>query len=101
MTNLTVTDARARLAEVVNEARMRHDPVYLTRRGQRVAAVIDADDLDQLIAAAEDWPVSRQPERREVRFKKRGTVPWDQVNGDCVSFTWRPTRLCVITVEVS
>lgn len=54
MTDLTVIDARARLAEVANEARRRHDPVYLTCHGQRVAAVIDADDLDQLIAAAED-----------------------------------------------
>ena len=54
MTEMTVSDARARLADVVDAARVGHDPVYLTRRGQRVAAVIDADDLDRLIAAAED-----------------------------------------------
>ena len=54
MAELTVTDARARLADVVDAARVGHDPVYLTRRGQRIAAVIDADDLDRLIAAAED-----------------------------------------------
>ena len=39
-----MSDARARLADVVDAARVGHDPVYLTRRGQRVAAVIDADD---------------------------------------------------------
>ena len=51
MTELSVTDARARLADVVDEARVRHDPIYLTRRGQRVAAVIDADDLDRLLVS--------------------------------------------------
>lgn len=54
MSEITVSDARAKLADVVDSARVGHDPVYLTRRGQRVAAVIDADDLDHLIAAAED-----------------------------------------------
>ena len=49
-----VSQARARLADVVDEARTAHDPVYLTRRGQRIAAVIAADDLERLIAAAED-----------------------------------------------
>ena len=51
---MTVSDARARLADVVDSARVGHNPVYLTRRGQRVAAVIDSEDLDRLIAAAED-----------------------------------------------
>ena len=54
MSDMSVSDARARLADVVDAARVRPDPVYLTRRGQRVAAVIDAEDLDRLIAAAED-----------------------------------------------
>lgn len=54
MAELTVTDARAGLADVVDSARLGHEPVYLTRRGQRIAAVIDAEDLDRLIAVAED-----------------------------------------------
>ena len=53
MSEITVSEARARLADVVDAARV-GDPIYLTRRGQRVAAVIDADDLDRLDAAAED-----------------------------------------------
>jgi antitoxin Phd len=52
--DMTVTRARARLADVVDAARVAHDPVYLTRRGRRVAAIVDAVDLDRLIAAAED-----------------------------------------------
>lgn len=54
MREVTVSDARARLAEVVDAAWVGHEPVYLTRRGRRVAAVVDADDLDRLLAAAED-----------------------------------------------
>ena len=54
MTELTVAAARARLADVVDEACVRHCPVFLTRRGRRVAAVIDAEDLDRLLGAAED-----------------------------------------------
>jgi prevent-host-death family protein len=54
MSEITVSDARARLADIVDAARVAHDPVYLTRRGQRVAAVIDANDLERLIASAED-----------------------------------------------
>jgi prevent-host-death family protein len=54
MSEVTVSDARARLADVVDAARVQHDPIHLTRRGQRVAAVIDAEDLDRLIVAAED-----------------------------------------------
>lgn len=49
-----MTDARARLAHVVDSVRVGLEPVYLIRRGQRVAAVIEAEDLDRLIAAAED-----------------------------------------------
>lgn len=54
VSEMTGSDARARLADVVDTARVEHEPVYLTRRGQRVAAVIGAEDLARLIAAAED-----------------------------------------------
>ncbi|PMC76144.1 hypothetical protein CJ197_04800 [Brachybacterium sp. UMB0905] len=43
MTELSVSTARARLADVVDAARVGRHPIYLTRRGRRVAAVIDAD----------------------------------------------------------
>ena len=41
-----VSEARQQLAAIIDRARAEHEPVYLTRRGRRVAAVIDADDLD-------------------------------------------------------
>ena len=54
VSEMSVSDARARLADVVDAARVDHEPVYLTRRGRRVAAIISADDLQRLVEAAED-----------------------------------------------
>lgn len=80
---MTLSDARARLADVVDAARVGHDPVFLTRRGRRVAAVIAAEDLDRLIEAAEDLADIRaaQQARDEIA---NGTepIPWEQVKAD-------------------
>lgn len=83
MREMTVTDARARLADVVDEARVRHDPVYLTKRGRRVAAVIDAEDLERLIEAAEDLAdiEAARVARDEIAAGER-PIPWDQVKAD-------------------
>jgi antitoxin Phd len=54
MTEMSLTEARSRLADVVDTARVDHAPVFLTRRGRQVAAVIDAEDLRRLMEAAED-----------------------------------------------
>lgn len=79
MTELSVTDARARLADVVDEARVGRDPVYLTRRGRRVAAVIDANVLDQLIDAAEDLADLRAAREAKAEIAEEGTIPWEEV----------------------
>lgn len=83
MSEMTVSDARARLADVVDAARVRHDPVYLTRRGQRVAAVIDADDLDRLITAAEDLAdIEAARAVRDALADGESPIPWEQVKSD-------------------
>ena len=80
MSEITVSDARARLADVVDAARVGHDPVYLTRRGQRVAAVIDAEDLDRLIASAEDLAdIEAAKAARAEIADGDATIPWEQV----------------------
>ena len=83
MSDMTVSDARARLADVVDAARVGHDPVYLTRRGQRVAAVIDSEDLDRLIAAAEDLAdiEAARSSRAEIA-DGQPAIPWEQVKAD-------------------
>ncbi|GAA3544491.1 type II toxin-antitoxin system Phd/YefM family antitoxin [Nocardioides daeguensis] len=84
MSEMTVTEARARLADVVDEARIQHDPVFLTRRGRRIAAVVDADQLDQLIEAAEDLADIRAAAAARAELDEPGTaaIPWEQVKAD-------------------
>lgn len=83
MTEMTVTDARARLADAVDAARIGHDPVYLTRRGRRVAAIIDADDLERLIAAAEGLTdIEAARSAREELDSGSAPIPWEQVKAD-------------------
>lgn len=84
MTEMRVTEARARLAEVIDSARVNHEPVYLVRRGRRVAAVVDADDLDALVAAAEDLADLRAAAAARAETAETGAqpVPWAAVKAD-------------------
>ncbi len=84
MSEMSLSDARARLADVVDQARIDHDPVYLTRRGRRVAAVVDASHLEQLIEAAEDLAdlQAAAAARREMRETGEVPIPWEQVKAD-------------------
>jgi prevent-host-death family protein len=78
-----VSEARARLADVVDQARVAHDPVFLTRRGRRVAAVIDADDLERLMDAAEDLlDIQAAQAARAALAAGERAIPWEQVKVD-------------------
>jgi prevent-host-death family protein len=82
--SLSVSDARDQLASIINRARTNHEPVFLSRRGRRVAAVIDADDLERLIELAEDMTDIRAAEesREEMLRTKVEPTPWDEVKAD-------------------
>lgn len=47
--DMPVSEARERLAEVVNAAGYRGTVTYLTRRGKRLAAVVPAEAADHLV----------------------------------------------------
>ena len=79
MSDLPVSVARSRLDDVVDDARASHEPVFLTRRGRRVAAVIDADDLERLIQAAEDLADIEAADAARAEIAEYGTIPWDEV----------------------
>ena len=80
----SVSEARKDLASVVDQARSTHRPVYLSRRGRRVAAVIAADDLERLQALAEDMSdiLDAEAARAELRDTAAEPVPWEQVKAD-------------------
>lgn len=81
---VSVSDARDQLASIIDRVRAEHEPVFLSRRGRRVAAVIDVDDLERLIELAEDMADIRAAEesREEMRRTKSEPIPWDQVKAD-------------------
>ena len=61
-----------------------HEPVYLTRRGQTVAAVIDAEDLQRILALAEDMSdiLAAEAAREEMRSTSQEPIPWEEVKAD-------------------
>ena len=79
MLDLPVSVACSQLDEIVDDASARHEPVFLTRRGRRVAAVIDADDLERLTQAAEDLTDLEAAEAVRAEIAERGTIPWNEV----------------------
>ena len=79
MPDLPVSVARGQLDEIVDDVRARLEPVFLTRRGRRVAAVIDADDLERFTQAAEDLADLEAAEAARAEIAEHGTIPWDEV----------------------
>ncbi len=81
---IPVSEARQQLAELIDRVRAEHTPVYLARRGRRVAAVIDADDLDAILELAEDMADIRAAEAARAEMQATGgtPIPWEQVKVD-------------------
>jgi prevent-host-death family protein len=82
MGRIAITDARGRLASIVDEAR--NEPVYLTRRSQPVAAVIDTGQLQQLLEDAEELADIRAVDAawEETERLAETPIPWEDVKRD-------------------
>jgi len=83
-TEISITQARSELAEVIDRARMNHEPVYLMRHGQRVAAIVDSSDLARLLELAEDMNdiLEAQEARNEMHETQTLPIPWESVKAD-------------------
>ncbi|WP_380166887.1 type II toxin-antitoxin system Phd/YefM family antitoxin [Jannaschia sp. R86511] len=81
---ISVSKARRDLARVIDDVRANHEPVFLSRRGKRVAAVVDADDYERMRDLAEDMADIRAAEqaREEMRRTGEAPIPWDEVKAD-------------------
>lgn len=79
MSEIPISDAREHLAETIESARASREPVDLTRRGRRVAVLMDPESYDALVAAAED-----ATDLAELRLARDEDdyVPWDEVKRD-------------------
>ena len=76
MTEVAVSEARDRLAEVIEETRRSGEPISVTRRGRRVAVIMDSDAFDRLVDIADDIE-----DRHELDAARADDdyVPWDEV----------------------
>jgi len=76
MTDLALSELRDHLADAIDSARQSGEPVYVTRRGKRVAVIVDAETYDHLLSVAED-----QLDRHELRVAREEDdyIPWDEV----------------------
>ena len=54
MNEVAVSEARNRLAGVIEESRRSGEPISVTRRGRRVAVILDSDAFDRLVDCADD-----------------------------------------------
>lgn len=82
MSQIAITDARGRLASIIDEARS--EPVYLTRRSLPVAAVVDASFLERLLEDAEELADIRAVDEAWNETERLGEtpIPWDEVKRD-------------------
>ena len=76
MTEVAVTHARDRLAEMIEETRRSGEPTWVTRDGQRIAVIVDSDIFDRLVDLAED-----AIDRRELDEARADGdyLPWAEV----------------------
>ncbi len=79
VSELAVSAARDHLAEAIEQARTSGEPVYVTRRGRRVAVIVDAEVYDSLVEAAED--ALDKAELGAARAEN-DYVPWEQAKAD-------------------
>lgn len=81
---VAISQARAQFAAIIDRVVADEEPVYLSRRGRRVAAVIDAEMLDRIIALAEDMADIRAAEEARAEMEATGAepIPWEQVKAD-------------------
>lgn len=79
MSDAAVSEARSRLGELIDQARATGEPVYVSRRGKRVAAIVDSGVLERMVAALED-----QLDHAELGAAREEDdyVPWDEVKVD-------------------
>jgi prevent-host-death family protein len=78
MSELAVSAAREHLAEAIDQARA-GEPVYVTRRGKRVAVIVDAREYEALVEAADE-----AADRAALKAARADDdyVPWDEVKAD-------------------
>lgn len=79
---VSISNARKQFAAIIG--RVGDTPIYLTRHGKKVAAIVDADEFERLRELAEDMEDIRDAEQvlAEMRATGETPIPWDEVKAD-------------------
>jgi antitoxin Phd len=75
--DLGITDARDRLADVVNEAAYTGTVTYISRRGRRLAAIVPAEDAERLEHAEDAYLLSLAAESLDELSRGAQSIPWE------------------------
>jgi prevent-host-death family protein len=78
MTVLTVSEARRKLAELMNLACFAGDRTVIERRGKRLAAVVSIADLE-LLQALEDRVDLDAARAALAEAGRKGTIAWKKL----------------------
>ncbi|GAA4622266.1 hypothetical protein GCM10023113_02550 [Cellulomonas oligotrophica] len=78
MSSVSVTEARSRLPQLIDEART--EAVFLERRGKREAVVVSPEQYDRMLDALEE--VEDIAAFDAAMDEEGPNLPWDQVKAE-------------------
>ena len=79
MKEVAVSEARENLAEVIEEAQRSGAAVAMTRRGKRVAVLMDPDQYERLTSTLED---ALDRALLQLSREEDDYIPWEQAKQD-------------------
>lgn len=79
MKEIAVSEARERLAEIIDEAQREREAVAVTRRGRRVAVLVDPDEYERLTSSLED---ALDRALLQLARDEDDYIPWEQAKQD-------------------
>lgn len=79
MDGVAVSEARERLAELIDTTRRTGEPIQVTRRGRPVAIILGPEAYQRLLDDAED---ALDRAELDAARTENDYVPWDEVKAD-------------------
>ncbi|WP_426625390.1 type II toxin-antitoxin system Phd/YefM family antitoxin [Leifsonia sp. McL0607] len=81
---MPVSEAKQHLGALVDRAHLQHELVSLSKRGRRVAVLVDADDFDRMLERLEelDDAQAAMAARREFEETAAEPIPWEDVKAE-------------------
>lgn len=81
---MPISDAKQHLGALVDRAHLQHELVSLSRRGRRVAVIVDADDFDRMVERLEELDDAQAAiaARRGLEETAAEPIPWEDVKAE-------------------